>query len=246
MVSISFLAVLFAILSTVNVGAFTLRSHFILLRHGQSFANIANIISSNVERNTGDTPALLRPQLHAIPPALPCAIASTIGGCVGVPVVMSATKKGGWYRRINLPSFTPPDRVFAPVWTTLYASMGYSAFRFASRGGAQFGLGVALAHYFVNLSWSFVFFGMRRLRLAHGLNFVMLSTLAYVVKTFYAVDRASAILLLPYAAWLTFATFLNAAICKLNPQDQYGYNEAKFQHGLLKLQTEAAVSVGGL
>ena len=66
------------------------------------------------------------------PSTLAWAGCCVVGGTAGVPAVVGATKS--WYRTIPLPSWTPPDRVFAPVWTTLYALMGVAAAR-VSRSG---------------------------------------------------------------------------------------------------------------
>jgi hypothetical protein len=57
-----------------------------------------------------------------------------------------------------------------------------------------------------------------------------------VLPTFYTLNPFSAYLLLPYLVWLSFATVLNQAICKLNPSDADGYNSAKFQGQLAQLQ----------
>ena len=61
-----------------------------------------------------------------------------------------------------------------------------------------------------------------------------------VISKFFAIDRVAGLLLLPYLGWITFATFLNCEICKRNPTDADGYNNAKFQAGLCRLQADAA------
>ena len=96
-----------------------------------------------------------------------------------------------------------------------------------------------LIHYALNLSWAPVFFGMQRLRLALFVNWGMLACLSAIIPWYWSIDRTAAMLLLPYAAWLLFATALNAEICRLNPTVN-GYNEAKFQADLLGLQEKAA------
>lgn len=183
--------------------------------------------------------------------AVASAVGHAIGGSLAVPVVAGAT--GTWYRRIPLPSWTPPDRVFGPVWTVLYSCMGVAAARVVRRlaaGGAAGAVwrspAVALwaAHCALNLAWAPVFFGLKRLRLGLWINYLLLGTLAAVIPLFAANDLASALLLVPYAAWLIYATALNQAICKLNPTDASGYNEARFQDDLIKLQNEAATYAG--
>lgn len=95
-------------------------------------------------------------------------------------------------------------------------------------------------HYVLNLAWAPVFFGMKRLRLGMLINYLLLSSLVAVMNMFYKVDQLSAFLLLPYLTWTVFATFLNGAICKRNPTDKDGMNNAKFQSKLCKLQEDAA------
>ena len=58
-------------------------------------------------------------QLHLSPTniAVSSVLGHVIGGVTGTPIVVQGTKVGGWYRKIELPSWTPPDKVFAPVWT---------------------------------------------------------------------------------------------------------------------------------
>ena len=182
-------------------------------------------------------------KLESVPLPVCWATATSIGGCLGVPFVTSATRSGGWYTKITLPPFTPPDWLFGPVWTLLYASMGVAAQRVFARNPTSPALKIAAFHYLVNLSWSPFFFGTANLRPAHSLNFVMLGTLFFVGPNFYAIDRVAGLLLLPYLVWLSFATVLNAAICRLNPTKK-GYNEAKFQRGLIILQEKARRSVG--
>lgn len=164
-----------------------------------------------------------------------------LGGILGVPAVAKATKT--WYKKIDLPSWTPPDFVFGPTWTFLYASMGVAACRVYQRTSSLTSSGPLLlwmVHYLVlNLTWAPVFFGKQRLRLGMILNVLMLVTLGILIPLFYRNNPLSGLLLLPYLAWLTFATALNNSICRRNPT-QNGYNEAMLQADLIQLQSKAA------
>jgi tryptophan-rich sensory protein len=171
------------------------------------------------------------------------AVAHAVGGALGAPVV---SKAKGWYKRINLPPWTPPDFVFAPVWTMLYSAMGVAAARVYQNTQSLSSLPMVLwmIHYVVlNLSWAPVFFGMKRLRLGMILNSLMLATLLLIIPLFYQINQVSGLLLLPYLAWLSFATALNSAICRRNPTKN-GYNEAMLQADLLTLQKAAAAYAG--
>jgi len=166
-------------------------------------------------------------------------VTTAAGGCIGTPVVVKATKS--WYKKINLPPWTPPDAIFAPVWTTLYSLLGFSASRIFAKSPASPFLKLYLAHYLVNISWAFVFFKMKNLRLALKMNFFLLATLVMIGTGFYRIDALAGLCFVPYAAWLSFATILNVAICRLNPTDESGFNMAKQQAELLhvsKLEKE--------
>ena len=184
-------------------------------------------------------PASLKPQPHhrqSSPSSLAAlqekaafwVVGSVLGGCTGTPVVVKATKT--WYRRLDLPSFTPPDAVFAPVWTTLYALIGYSGWKVYSKLGGLNNPAMILfsSHYLLNLAWAPAFFGFKRLRLAQGISYAMLGTLVGVMHLFRKVSVQASALLLPYLCWLSFATYLNRAICKMNPT-KGGYNNAKLE-----------------
>ena len=128
-----------------------------------------------------------------------------------------------WYRTLDKPSWNPPDRVFGPVWTTLYALMGVALVlvRRAPQPGAPdgerdraqalFGLQLAL-----NLAWSFVFFGGRELRGAVVVIGLLWLSIVATIGSFWRVRRAAGLLLLPYLAWVSFASILNADIAGRN------------------------------
>ena len=166
-------------------------------------------------------------------------------GAAPVPFVVNGTKQGGWYRRIQLPSWTPPDKLFAPVWTTLYACMGLAVSIISSSATISLGtkkklLWYWVGHFALNLSWAPTFFGRQQFRLGCFLNVLMMNTLGLtIIPKFYGVDPTAGMLLVPYMAWLTFATLLNAKICALNPTTK-GYNDGMFQAQLQKLQEDAA------
>lgn len=178
-----------------------------------------------------------------------------LGGLVGVPFVAGAVNKppgvdpkdkglDGWYTRISLPSWTPPNRIFAPVWTLLYASMGWSLHLVLQHPKVTPSRQKTLLvmwgiHYASNLIWAPIFFGLQRLRLGLVINYWLTTSLflwMVLIGHFYP---TAGLLLVPYLCWLLFATVLNQAVTRLNPTVK-GYNEAMFQNGLLKLRQQAA------
>ena len=124
-----------------------------------------------------------------------------------------------WYRALDKPSWNPPDKVFGPVWTALYGLMGLALVLIrrqprdstTDRAQAVFGLQLAF-----NLAWSFVFFGSRSLR--GGLVVIGLLWLAIVatIAEFWRVKPSAALLLVPYLAWVSFASILNADVARRN------------------------------
>jgi tryptophan-rich sensory protein len=179
--------------------------------------------------------------LDAVSPVVWSAIGHVLGGTIGVPVVANGIKT--WYKKVDLPSWTPPDRIFAPTWTLLYALMGVAAGRVYQRVGKTLPIFLWTCHYLLNLSWAPVFFGRKRLRLGLLMNITLWSSLGYIIPRFYQIDPLSGKLLLPYWVWLTFATALNWSICSRNPTEG-GYNNAMFQSDLDRLQQQAAEYAG--
>lgn len=182
----------------------------------------------------------------AINPVVASAVGHVIGGNLATPFVIDSVKT--WYAKIKLPSWTPPNGVFAPVWTFLYASLGVAVARVAaasSRGWKSLPVVCWGTHYLLlNLSWAPLFFGMAKLRAGLFINYAMIASMPLLFVMYGAVDRTASLLLLPYTGWLIFATILNQAICKLNPMDGSGYSNAKFEADLAKLQKQAAKYAG--
>lgn len=120
---------------------------------------------------------------------------------------------GDWYAALARPSFTPPGWVFGPVWTVLYILIGWAGARVLIRGGA---VGPWVGQMALNFSWSAVFFG---LHLPLGGLAIILGMLAFILAFIAAEwrsDRLSAVLFLPYAAWVTLASAVNAGVVWLN------------------------------
>jgi translocator protein len=123
-----------------------------------------------------------------------------------------------WYPQLQKPSFNPPSWVFAPVWTTLYAVMAVAAWRVNSR--VPLGHPAILAYWVqiaLNLAWSVLFFGMREIGWALADIAALLAAIGAAITLFFRVDRAAALLMIPYFWWVSFAAVLNYEIWRLNP-----------------------------
>ncbi len=122
----------------------------------------------------------------------------------------------GWYLSLAAPPGRPPNWVFAPVWSLLYVLIGVSGWLLWRRVGTRPPLRLWGWQLLVNALWAPAFFGLRSP--AAGLV-VLLPLLALIGLTILAagrVDRRAAVLLLPYAVWTCYATYLNIGFWWLN------------------------------
>ena len=126
-----------------------------------------------------------------------------------------------WYAGLNKPGFTPPNWVFGPVWSLLYAMMVLAFWRVLLRrsrwttAGWRV-VGVFLVQMALNAFWSVAFFGMHNPLLGLVVVIALELMIVATIITFRPIDRISAWLLAPYAVWVGYATALNAAIVGLN------------------------------
>lgn len=145
------------------------------------------------------------------------AVPLAVGGLSGY-----ATSSGvaTWYPTLVKPSFNPPAWVFGPVWTLLYLMMGVAAFLVWRRGTDAEGVRIALAVFAIQLIlnglWSLLFFGLRSPGLALVDIALLWVAIGAAVWLFWRVVPAAGLLLLPYWAWVSFATVLNGSIWSLN------------------------------
>ena len=148
---------------------------------------------------------------------LACELAGIAGSLFSIQSIPT------WYAALVKPSFSPPNWLFAPVWTVLYAMMGAAAFLvWEKRNGSQkthacAALKIFCAQLILNALWSFVFFGLRSPLLGLIIIILMLSAIALSMWRFYFVDRRASWLMVPYLLWVCFATLLNFYIFALNP-----------------------------
>ena len=132
----------------------------------------------------------------------------------------TASSVNTWYLTINRPSFTPPGWLFGPVWTMLYLMQGISLYLLTTtKGDAVSKLIATIFFYFqlcLNLLWSIFFFGLKSPILGFIEIGVLVITVIFTIIASYRISKPASLLLLPYLAWISFATFLNYTIFKLN------------------------------
>jgi len=125
-----------------------------------------------------------------------------------------------WYPTLAKPSFTPPNWVFAPVWTVLYALMGLAAFLVWRCGPDRPRVRMALTAFGLQLAanagWSFAFFGARSPTLGLIVILLLWGLLVWTIDRFFRIRAVAGWLLIPYLLWLTYAVALNVAIWGMN------------------------------
>ena len=142
---------------------------------------------------------------------------------VFVLVVAAAAATGSlsapdaWFNALQKPSFNPPTWVFPPVWSLLYIMIAVAGWRIYRMTGMGIALGFWIAQLIVNAMWTPLFFGLHRIDLALA-DIVLLDILAIATTLLFSRhDRIAGYLLMPYLAWIAFATALTFAIWRLNP-----------------------------
>ncbi len=125
-----------------------------------------------------------------------------------------------WYTTLQKPSFNPPNWVFAPVWTSLYAMMGIALFLVWSRGAntpqRSTALGFFFAQLFFNGLWSFAFFMMQSPLAGLVVISILFLLIVFTILIFFRISGWAAVLLFPYLLWVGFASMLNYTIFILN------------------------------
>ncbi|MCP2016059.1 MAG: tryptophan-rich sensory protein [Erythrobacter sp.] len=150
-----------------------------------------------------------------------CVLLGFVAGQLGGPDT-------AWFQQLEKPGIYPEPKWFGIVWTILYVMIGLSVAIVASAWGARgrtAALWVFAVHFALNLSWSYVFFGAQQISGALMLLGAIVVTLLVVIALFWRVRRLAALLLLPYLAWVCFATALNYQFLQLNPDADGGYAE---------------------
>ncbi len=166
------------------------------------------------------------------------AVAVNAIGAFGVPFT---TPDAAWFVAAELPPYYPPNWAFGVVWPVLYALLGVAAVLVHREGRARDAAAgidavqtdwlrglvprdrearVALALFgvqlAVNVAWSPVFWGLRRVDLGLVVLVVLFALVVATAVAFARVDRRAAALLVPYLLWIAFATALNYGIWALN------------------------------
>ena len=139
--------------------------------------------------------------------------------CFAPGVVGSRFEPGAWYQTLAKSALTPPGWVFPVVWPMLYVLMGVALWRFVEsetrRNDRRAGLSLFGIQLVLNGLWSYLFFGLQRPGVALVEIALLWLAIASTIVVFRRSTRAGALLLAPYLAWVSFATFLNFEVWRL-------------------------------
>lgn len=174
-------------------------------------------MSVSVPTHVPSEPALSLP-LRLAAAILPVALTAVLGSAATGPNIE------GWYAGLTKPAFNPPNWAFPVAWTILYAMIALSAFRLLGarprNGPTVSAWRLALVAFAVqlalNAAWTPTFFSAHALGAALMVSGAMLVMILWTIRLSWRFDRPAAWLLVPYAAWVSFATVLTAAIWQLN------------------------------
>ena len=148
-----------------------------------------------------------------LPATAAAVVATALAGVAGTDV------RSDWYARLDKPTWQPPGWAFGPAWTTLYVLIAVGSARALDRSSpaGRRSLGTALgANLVLNTGWTWIFFKAERPGHALAEILVLEASTIDLVRRTGRVDPVAARLLAPYAAWVGFATALNASIARRN------------------------------
>ena len=126
----------------------------------------------------------------------------------------------GWFATLAKPTFSPPNWIFAPVWTILFVLMGISMYLVWNKGLQNRDVRISLFIFDIqlvlNVLWSFLFFGLRSPFYAFVEIIILWVAIAFTIQNFSRISRTAGLLLVPYILWVSFAAILNFYIWNLN------------------------------
>lgn len=147
----------------------------------------------------------------------------SVGVCflaAGIGSVFTTSAIDTWYSTLNKPFFNPPNWVFGPAWTLLYLLMGISLYlAWISKTGKEKkrqAITLFIIQLSLNALWSILFFGLKSPSAAFIGIVVLWLTIFLTIKNFLRISKVAGWLLIPYIAWVSFASLLNLSIIILN------------------------------
>ncbi|MBV9538169.1 MAG: tryptophan-rich sensory protein [Acidisphaera sp.] len=145
------------------------------------------------------------------------AIATAVAGAL-------LTKLGAWYRDLRKPSWQPPDWLFGPAWTVIFALAAYAAgagWESAPDEATRTTIvGLFVANALLNMFWSWLFFTRQRpdwaLVEVAALWLSIFALIVVLAPVSAPLSTPASLAMVPYLLWVSFASFLNLTIVRLN------------------------------
>lgn len=158
-------------------------------------------------------------QIHKFFKLILCILICESAGIIGS--IFTRSSLSNWYTTLNKPEFTPPGWVISTVWIVLFALMGIALFLVWRNGfdrpEVKSALTIFIAQLIVNVLWSGAFFGLRSPLAGMIVIIILWAFILLTIIKFWPISGASALLLVPYILWVSFAAFLNFTFWRLNP-----------------------------
>lgn len=133
------------------------------------------------------------------------------------PLLSIGSMPGDWYAALIKPEWNPPAWVFGPAWTLLYTLMAVAAWLVWKRVGFSRPLALYFVQLALNAAWTPIFFGAHQIVWALLEIVLLWGAVLITLVNFRRVSPAAGWLFVPYLAWVSFATFLNYTLWRLNP-----------------------------
>ncbi len=169
---------------------------------------------------------ILAPSVRKSPIRPAAVLLGLFAVCYGVAAVgasITAPSLSTWYATLAKPGFTPPDWLFAPIWTALYGLMAIAAWlvwrtpkHSPDAESRRTGLILFAVQLSLNAVWTLVFFQFHQVLLAFVIVLCLWTAIFFITLNFWNVERFAAGLMISYLLWMTYVTVLNFEIYRLN------------------------------
>ncbi|QDT74204.1 TspO/MBR family protein [Lacipirellula limnantheis] len=136
--------------------------------------------------------------------------------CAAAIAIGQAFPPGPWYETLKKPGLAPPNWIFGVVWTPLYCMIAVAGWLLWERSGRSTATILWFVQLALNAAWSWIFFGLHSIGGALVEIVVLWLAIGATIAAAWRVSHAAAMLLIPYWAWVAFATLLNFAYWRLN------------------------------
>ena len=143
--------------------------------------------------------------------ALFIVVVVAVGAVIGTQSI-----PGAWYEGLNKPPFNPPNWIFGPVWFTLYVMIAVAGWRTFMRDRTGTPMKIWYGQMVLNWAWSPIWFIGQMIWPAFAVIVLIWLAIVSFILISWNRDRPSALLFVPYLAWVSFASLLNLSIGILN------------------------------